>query len=60
MGRTAFRRRGRVRQDGRVTSRAVLVTGGSRGIGRAVVKAFAAGGDRVAIHHRDSAELAEE
>jgi len=44
----------------RVTSRAVLVTGGSRGIGRAVVRAFAAGGDRVAIHHRDSAKLADE
>ena len=42
-----------------VTSRAVLVTGASRGIGRAVARAFAAGGDRVAIHHRDSAELAE-
>jgi len=39
--------------------RAVLVTGASRGIGRAVAMAFAAGGDRVAIHHRDSAELAE-
>ncbi|WP_406105394.1 SDR family NAD(P)-dependent oxidoreductase [Micromonospora globbae] len=43
-----------------MTSRAVLVTGGSRGIGRAVVRAFAAGGDRVAIHHRDSAKLADE
>ncbi|SCG63868.1 NAD(P)-dependent dehydrogenase, short-chain alcohol dehydrogenase family [Micromonospora halophytica] len=43
----------------RVTSRAVLVTGASRGIGRAVARAFAAGGDRVAIHHRDSAEAAE-
>ncbi|MEH1100671.1 SDR family NAD(P)-dependent oxidoreductase [Micromonospora sp. CPCC 205561] len=42
-----------------MTSRAVLVTGASRGIGRAVASAFAAGGDRVAIHHRDSAELAE-
>ncbi|WSA30482.1 SDR family oxidoreductase [Micromonospora peucetia] len=42
-----------------VTSRAVLVTGASRGIGQAVATAFAAGGDRVAIHHRDSAELAE-
>ncbi|MFY1595750.1 SDR family NAD(P)-dependent oxidoreductase [Micromonospora sp. WMMD737] len=42
-----------------MTSRAVLVTGASRGIGRAVATAFAAGGDRVAIHHRDSAELAE-
>jgi len=35
------------------------VTGGSRGIGRAVVRAFAEAGDRVAIHHRDSAALAE-
>ncbi|WP_326563435.1 SDR family oxidoreductase [Micromonospora peucetia] len=42
-----------------MTSRAVLVTGASRGIGQAVATAFAAGGDRVAIHHRDSAELAE-
>lgn len=39
-------------------SRAVLVTGASRGIGRAVALAFAASGDRVALHHRDSAELA--
>ncbi|MGC9669274.1 SDR family NAD(P)-dependent oxidoreductase [Planosporangium sp. 12N6] len=39
--------------------RSVLVTGGSRGIGRAVVRAFAAAGDRVAIHHRASADLAE-
>lgn len=44
----------------RSTGRAVLVTGGSRGIGRAVAAAFAAGGDRVAIHHRDSAALAEQ
>lgn len=36
----------------------MLVTGASRGIGRAVAAAFAAGGDRVAIHHRDSAALA--
>jgi 3-oxoacyl-[acyl-carrier protein] reductase len=40
-------------------SRAVLVTGASRGIGRATAAAFAAAGDRVAIHHRDSAALAE-
>ena len=41
-------------------TRAVLVTGASRGIGRAVAQAFAALGDRVAVHHRDSAALAEE
>jgi 3-oxoacyl-[acyl-carrier protein] reductase len=41
-------------------SRAVLVTGASRGIGRAVAEAFAAQGDRVAVHHRDSAALAQE
>jgi NAD(P)-dependent dehydrogenase (short-subunit alcohol dehydrogenase family) len=40
------------------TDRAVLVTGASRGIGRAVASAFAGNGDRVAIHHRDSPELA--
>jgi NAD(P)-dependent dehydrogenase (short-subunit alcohol dehydrogenase family) len=43
-----------------VTGRAVLVTGASRGIGRATVQAFAARGDRVAIHHRDSPALAGE
>ncbi len=39
--------------------RSVLVTGGSRGIGAAIVRAFAADGDRVAIHHRASTDLAE-
>jgi 3-oxoacyl-[acyl-carrier protein] reductase len=39
-------------------SRAVLVTGASRGIGRAVAQAFAQQGDRVAVHHRDSEALA--
>ncbi|HEY8826407.1 MAG TPA: 3-oxoacyl-ACP reductase FabG [Jatrophihabitantaceae bacterium] len=35
-------------------SRSVLVTGGNRGIGLAVARAFAAGGDNVAITHRGS------
>ncbi len=40
--------------------RAILVTGASRGVGRAVARRFAEGGDRVAVHHRDSAPLAEQ
>ena len=43
---------------GGVSERAILVTGASRGIGRAIARAFAEQGDRVAIHHRDSAALA--
>nr|WP_329103332.1 SDR family oxidoreductase [Micromonospora sp. NBC_01699] len=43
-----------------MTGRAVLVTGASRGVGRAVATAFAQSGDRVAVHHRESAELAEQ
>jgi NAD(P)-dependent dehydrogenase (short-subunit alcohol dehydrogenase family) len=35
-------------------SRTVLVTGGNRGIGLAIARAFAANGDRVAITHRGS------
>jgi 3-oxoacyl-[acyl-carrier protein] reductase len=43
-----------------VTSRKILVTGSSRGIGRAVAQAFARGGDTIAVHHRDSPDLAAE
>ena len=43
-----------------MTGRAVLVTGASRGIGQAIAQAFAGQGDRVAVHHRDSAALARE
>ncbi len=43
-----------------MAGRAVLVTGASRGVGRAVAVAFAAAGDRVAVHHRDSPALAAE
>jgi 3-oxoacyl-[acyl-carrier protein] reductase len=37
-----------------VSNRGILVTGASRGIGRAIAAAFADLGDRVAVHHRDS------
>ena len=43
-----------------MTSRAVLVTGGSRGIGAAVAAAFAERGDRVAVHYGRRSAQAEE
>ncbi|HEX6449550.1 MAG TPA: SDR family oxidoreductase [Trebonia sp.] len=39
-------------------SRAILVTGGSRGIGAAIARAFAGLGDRVAVHYREAADAA--
>jgi 3-oxoacyl-[acyl-carrier protein] reductase len=41
------------------TGRSVLVTGGNRGIGLAIAKAFLANGDKVAITYRSKGELPE-
>lgn len=39
-------------KSGATNGRVVLITGGNRGIGLAIARAFAAGGDRVAVTHR--------
>jgi 3-oxoacyl-[acyl-carrier protein] reductase len=50
----------RVFQDSGLAGQAVIVTGGSRGIGRAVVELFAAEGARVAFFFREDAVAARE
>lgn len=42
-----------------LAGKAVLITGGSTGIGAALVRAFAALGSRVALHYNASGEAAE-
>ncbi|MBL8164082.1 MAG: SDR family NAD(P)-dependent oxidoreductase, partial [Anaerolineae bacterium] len=42
------------------TGQIVLVTGGSRGIGRAIARQFAEKGARVAVHYHQNVQAADE
>src|SRR3954468_23484017 len=53
-------RGGRIEMDTRLTGRSVLVTGGTRGIGRAVALAYAGEGARVAITYASDEAAANE
>ena len=43
-----------------MTKRTILVTGGSRGIGAAIAREFAAAGDRITVHYSSAATDAQE
>jgi NAD(P)-dependent dehydrogenase (short-subunit alcohol dehydrogenase family) len=43
-----------------MTKRTILITGGSRGIGAAIAREFAAAGDRIAVHYSSAATDAQD